>query len=503
LRGVSASWLGTAVSVGYSLASIPLALSYLSAEEFGLWMLAAQLGGYLSLLEFGLTGATARLLVDHKDDLKTGEYAATITASALVFAVQGVLIVALGLCVAAPLAGLFSIPSHLQAVAIHLIVLQAAVAAIGAFSRIFSSILYANQRLDLLMAVAAISQVVALVFIWIILEKGGGLWHLPWALVGSTILSLLAFASACAVKGLLPRLEQWKKPTWARLVEVGKLGRDFFLVNIGSQLLDASQILIVSRAMGLQAAAVWAVSTKIFTFIFQLLTKIEGTAIVFFSEMMVRKERTKLKERFEDIYQVTAGMSSVAVVAGFGINASFVTVWAGQGLLWSPTDSLLLALLTFINCILRCQTDVILVSKQIGAYRYINLFEGFLFVCIALAAAKLAGFAGILGTAIACALLLRGIYTVNRISEYFEVPVYRLAGEWLRRSFMAAVAFVPLIWLSHYFSSLLEGDWTRFVFNLIWCTLCAAAIFAFLAIPGKLMKELGAWFSESFGLRRV
>ena len=38
----------------YTLASVPLALHYLSKPEFGLWAVATQIAGYLMLIDFGL-----------------------------------------------------------------------------------------------------------------------------------------------------------------------------------------------------------------------------------------------------------------------------------------------------------------------------------------------------------------------------------------------------------------------------------------------------------------
>jgi hypothetical protein len=66
-----------------------------------------------------------------------------------------------------------------------------------------------------------------------------------------------------------------------------------------------------------------------------LLTKIEGTAVVFFAEMMVRGERAKLAERFRQVYQLTAGIAIVALACVVTLNKPFVSVWAGPSLAWS------------------------------------------------------------------------------------------------------------------------------------------------------------------------
>src|SRR5689334_11827413 len=80
-------------NVVYTLASIPLALHFLSKERFGLWALTTQLGGYIALVDFGMRGSISRILVDYKDTREDGEYGGLIQTAALVGVVQGLLIV--------------------------------------------------------------------------------------------------------------------------------------------------------------------------------------------------------------------------------------------------------------------------------------------------------------------------------------------------------------------------------------------------------------------------
>src|SRR6476646_2806581 len=91
-RSLSSGYLAMGSNVLYTLASVPLALHFLSKEEFGLWAVAAQVASYLILVDFGITGAVARILIDHKDDWSGGEYGSVVKTSSLVFVVQGLII---------------------------------------------------------------------------------------------------------------------------------------------------------------------------------------------------------------------------------------------------------------------------------------------------------------------------------------------------------------------------------------------------------------------------
>ena len=57
VRSVAAGYLNLATNVLYTLASVPLALHYLTKEEFGLWALVAQLAWYFMLIDAGMSSS--------------------------------------------------------------------------------------------------------------------------------------------------------------------------------------------------------------------------------------------------------------------------------------------------------------------------------------------------------------------------------------------------------------------------------------------------------------
>src|SRR5436305_10083801 len=91
-RSLSSGYLAMGSNALYTLASVPLALHFLSKSEFGLWALAAQVSTYLILIDFGVSGAISRILIDYKDHPQAGEYGAVIKTSFLALAIQGFLV---------------------------------------------------------------------------------------------------------------------------------------------------------------------------------------------------------------------------------------------------------------------------------------------------------------------------------------------------------------------------------------------------------------------------
>lgn len=489
--------MATFVTVGYSLLSVPVALRYLSVEEFGLFMIVLQAAGYFALIDLGMSGAIARILIDHKEKRHTGEYGAVILTSCAVFAVQSALLVILGIVAAPFVVSLLAIPADLKTVATHLLRWMAVAFAIGTAMRIFSSVLYANRRIDLVNLLMSLVPLSSLMLIWCVLAAGGGLWWLPAAFVPPALLAGAATGFACLRLGLLPLRGEWDRPRWFLFGEMFALGRDIFLVNAGAQVLDASQLLIVTRTMGLGAAAVWSVSTKLFTLVFQLVTKVENTAVVIFSEMISRGEQASLEQRFRQVYQLTAAMTVAAIGFCTVINRPFVTLWAGEILAWPTLCNVLLGLVVFANCVTRCHVDLIVNTKHIGGLRYVYFLEACVFVAAAMWGGRHAGFPGVILSSLACTVLFRGVYTSWRTAAFFGTKWGTVAISWLINSLVSGFLLIPVsVLLSGLFSRAESQSWLVLLFSVTSAGLLSALVFWFVALPGELRTELASTLSR-------
>jgi O-antigen/teichoic acid export membrane protein len=482
--------VATLVTVVYSFFSVPIALKFLSVDEFALWVLMLQVAGYFSLIELGMAGSTARILIDHKDERNTGLYGSVILTGALVFIVQGFLILIVGILVAPLLVELLSVPLGLRDVAVYLLRWLAVGFAIGSAMRIFSSVLYANRRVDLVVLLMSLIPLLGLGLMWVLLASGLGLRGMAYAFVPPALIAGTGSAVAAFWLGLMPRRSGWRMPTWRQFKEVFLLGKDMFLITIGNQILEASQLIIVTRTMGLGAAAIWSVSTKLFALVYQLVTKVEGTAIVFFSEMMVRGETSRLALRFRHVYQLTAGLSIVALAFVTAVNQPFVTVWTKASLAWSPLLGLLLGIVIYLNCVTKCQVDLILHSKDIRGLRYVYLFEALGFVFLAIYASAQLGFAGVLLAAIACTILFRGIYAVRRTAVYFQLPARLIIWTWLRRSLLTAALLLPFVLTTTAITSGTTHPWIQMVLASLWVGIPALIALATVALPRDVKAEV-------------
>jgi O-antigen/teichoic acid export membrane protein len=488
-RGLAASWVATLATIVYSLFSVPIALRHLSAEEFGLFVLLIQIAAYFTLIEIGMSAATARILVDHKDHRDEGVYGSVILTGLLVFVIQGFIIFAVGIWAAPWIISVVGVPSALAEVATLLLQWLAFTSALTLAFRIYGSVLYANKRLDLIHGFMGANMLIGLALLAAILASGAGLVGLRWLFLAQATLAILLPILACHKLELLPKKGHWGAPSVERFRELFGFGKDVFLVNVGNQILEASQLIIVTRTMGLTAAAIWSVSTKLLTLVYQLVTKIDGTAIVFFSEMMVRGEMDKLAERFRQIYQLTAAIAVVALATVAAINAPFVSVWANPSLAWSLPLSALFAAAVALNAVTRCSSSLIIHTKRIAGFRYVYFLEALIFVLLSLWLSTHFGFYGILGSSIACLLVFRAAYTTWRMARYFQLPARTFWWTWLKRPILAAIIMLPFVSSSSWMANSVSNSWGQLFISAAWVGLPAAITLIIVALPREARKE--------------
>ncbi len=289
-HSVASGYLLLVVTTVYALGSLPLALHYLSKERFGLWGLMASIGGYLGLIDLGMSGSVARLLIDHKDERGNRTYGSLIQTGWLVLILQGIIIFLAGFLLAPSLARLLAIQPDLRTEFIQLLRWQSAGLALGFITRIFSHLLQAHQRIDVSNYISIGVLGLNFVLLWGFFHAGQGVFSLAWATLLSSSCSGLVSWAACWRLRLLPPSGAWGRSSWGLFKEIFDYGKDLFLVAVGNQLIMASQTMIITRQLGLGASGAWYAATRTFSLVSQATWRISDVSAPAFSEMIVRAE---------------------------------------------------------------------------------------------------------------------------------------------------------------------------------------------------------------------
>lgn len=425
IAGLLSGYVSIAANVAFSLATVPLALTYLDKAEFAVWALVTQIGVYLGLVDLGMSGSLSRQLIDHKDRKENGDYLKYFRTGAFVLRIQALLIALAGCLLGVVLPSLLDIPPSLQPVFRNLVVLQSLLVGLGFWFKIYQSALYAHQRLDVLNLTSVGTFVVQFGVQWLCYVQGWKLYSLTAALAVSWLVSTGLVVGVAVRSGFGPRPGLWCSFDLGIFRKLFSYGFDLFWVAVGWQLVAGSQIFIVSKTMGLEAAAIWSVCLKPLLMAQQVVWKVFDTASAAFAEMIVRGERKKLKERFDQLYQLNAGFAAWVAAGIAACNSAFVALWTENSMVWNPWNDLWLGLLLMTYSISRCHTTLILQTKDIRGLKFILLLEAVVLVGLGSFATPRFGYGGLIASAIFANFSASAWYGFKRSSGFFFEPPLR------------------------------------------------------------------------------
>jgi O-antigen/teichoic acid export membrane protein len=493
VHGVASGYAILIATSLYSLASIPLALHFLSNEEFGLWGVMISIGAYLALIDLGMSSSVARLLIDHKDDPDAGIYGGLIRTGSLVLAAQGLVILVLGFFLAPLFCSLSKIEPHLQREFISLVRWQSGTLAFGFAVRIFGHILQAHQRLDLINYGQIGMTSVNFLLLWFFFEHQQKIFSLVWSNLAASLGNAIVLSLMCWKLRFFPAAGAWGKVSFQQFKEIFVYGKDIFFVALGTQLITASQIIIITRGLGLEAAAAWSVGTKSFNLICQAVWRIMAVSSLGFSEMMVRKEHGILRERFKSVVIISTSLSAFAAISFALCNSTFVRLLsagaADGSIKWPPLNDILLGIWMVILTLVFCHNSLVLASKQIGFQRYIYFVEGSVFVFLAWFTISDGGIRAVIGCSIVSSMVFTNAYGFWRTCKYFGYSLKELTVDWMKPAAITSLFFGPVAIITWWTTLSLPGAFRFSIFVFV-CITIGGMIFLRAGLPRVLRMEM-------------
>ena len=414
INGTLAGYGNIATNVIFTLLTVPLALKYLDQEQFGLWALAVQLNGYLILLGLGVGPAISRFLIDYKDEVNSGYYGAYLLTGGIVQILQGILIGVAGFAISWVAPHLFSVPRHLADDFQWLVISLAGVTGLGNGLRAFTSPLYAFQRLEVIHGCSSISLILSLFLLWLGFESGWGVQAFPLSQLPAALLVTLFQIWICLRNGYYPQKGHCGRPSLAILRKLLRYGNDVLMLHIGAQLVNATQIMIISRLVGLNAAAAYAIATKFFSMATMLLSNPISSAVPGLTELYVRNDKPQFIKRFWNVISISLAGSTVIAVGLVAGNRPFISLWTSGKVDWDWRSDFILGIIVVMRTFNGCLLNSFGISGDWKPIRYVYVYEGITFLLFAVLLGKYWAMTGIIFAALIAHLLTTSLLSIQK-----------------------------------------------------------------------------------------
>ena len=267
-----------AVSIVSGLLVTPILIHSLGKVEFGVWAFIGSLTIYLALLDIGVGPSIVRFGAEYRGRLAVEETNALASAGAAVYGTVALLTIPVGLGLAYAAPALVDAPPHL----VDATRIATALLVLGFVLRfplgLFSSLLIAQQRWDVINLGSVLSIALYAGAIALLLPATG-------SLILVAALSVVATAVRLGVPVFWVRRElpgltfRRSLVTRARVRELLAFSWQNFLLHVAAKVVFSADVIVVGIVLGLAPAAFYAVAAKLFALGFGLATA--GTNLLY------------------------------------------------------------------------------------------------------------------------------------------------------------------------------------------------------------------------------
>lgn len=486
---VISSWLAVGVTSVCQLISIPIALAALTKADFALYAIISQILTAVMLVEFGISSASARLLIDARTEGGI-HYQRMWMASAIIFTVQACIIMALVIILTPFIGSLFHLePSEIsQARWIFLSV--GAIKAISYALGINATSLFAGQQLRLCNLVSVFGSILDLMAFIFAIRSGFGLWAYPIAMLVSSLFGQV-FTYYLAKKHDLVGSLSWKFVRREEVRKVYHLGFDVFVAGVFNMVMGNSLLIFSGHLLTMNATAMLAVNLKIVTLMLNILQRIPGSAGPLLMKMVSEDKLIQFRLWFVFLTKVTLGTALLA--AGFFVigNKWIITLWTSADMVLSFPTAILLSLNAYRFLVNWQFVTTLAIFKEIRKVKAFLLWEVILYIGLAYTLGTKFGMNGLLAANLlsaAAGALPGGMWWMSFYSGLSMGFQLRLL---LQSSAPLIFAFIAFTWLGR---SFWEISWGMcLIVGAIWCLV--AALVGYLLILNKYERsELGKIF---------
>lgn len=329
VRNTIANGIGSVFGIVIGLALTPFMIDRLGLSAYGVWTLALTLtfaGGYASLSEVGIEGATVRYVAESVADGDIEGVNRTVSTSLAAFCVIAVVLGVIAAALAPLLVSLFGVPAHLREAATVCFVVVGAQVALELPARAFVAVLEGSQLFIAYQGIELGRSVLQAALYVIVLLAGWGIAGLGVALALSSLVALIAYwvLAHRAVAGLHATPFRARRAEFRRLV---RFGGGVFTLRMVSTIYNQMDKAIVGIVLGTRQVGLYEIANKV-NLSASTIASVSVSAVVP-AAASLRREAAVLRDMFLRGSCYATAVSLPFAVAAFIFARPLLISWIG------------------------------------------------------------------------------------------------------------------------------------------------------------------------------
>jgi O-antigen/teichoic acid export membrane protein len=375
IKGVTSGYAFTLFSILVSLWMVPFVLKYLTKSEYGIFAIASDLLGWLSIANLGITStlnSQAAQLIGNKDYKKLSSTASTAFFSQLI---SGILIILIGIYLAFKPHLLFGKTEGIEYVVIvvALVILSYLVSYV---TQPLNSLLVADKQIHVDNYLRFGLLILRTTITIILLMSGFKLLSLAISnLVATIVISMITwFRFHKSLQFIEIKWKLWNINIFKFLL---KNGIWFTIGGIAGILILRTDAYLIGKYISLVMVSNFVINIKMY----QLADSIHGQFFnnmrPYYAQLYGRKEMTKLTSLYNLTFFSSFGLALLMGVGIFIVNKWFISHWVGNDFYLGDTVNMLLAINFVIQAAVLPNRILLATSLyKINFHNLTRIFEG-------------------------------------------------------------------------------------------------------------------------------
>jgi O-antigen/teichoic acid export membrane protein len=329
--GVRSGYLNLGVTWAIQLVMVPLLLSRLGSETYGLYAALTSVVGYFSLLTFGSSLTVPRYVADYAargEGEALSRFVSTYSVLYIGVAAAGL---AAGFAAAPLVRALLTVPPALAGTVVPAWRLVVGGWALGLAAGLLQSLLTGLGDVHLANYAASARTILNLAFAAVILWAGGRLDALLEGLLAAALVSGLGLLVLVRIAHpevrISPALARWEV-----LRRSGRPAAYYFLMQIAALVVMGTDNIVISAFLGVGSVAAYAVAFQLYALAVAALWSGVDVLLPFFARWGAQRDADRLHTSFLGAtkYAMAGTVLAAILLAGFG--RQVIGWWVGPSL---------------------------------------------------------------------------------------------------------------------------------------------------------------------------
>ena len=496
LSGTLASYLNTAVSMVSNLVLVPMYLFYFGKEEYGLWLVVLSIVSYLGFSNLGIAQSVANLVAgtNAKNDTE-GINSIVATGFWLYVAIiilVSIIIISVVLIV--PLEDLLNVPETLKNVVIPVFVISSTFFLLKLPMSIFNvtlrslNLIYKEQLFGLLFTVI---QFIGVVFV---LFSGSGIIWLS-VVYGATGL-LSGIVLFVYLHKLVPGFSVSSKfASKTRVKNLLAPGGYFFVLQLASGLIWATDNIIISSIIGIAEVASYAVAFRVFMLTIGIVSVVTASMLPSITAAYAQKNNELVSNLYVHALKLCFGLGILITIILASVGPELMITWIGIDNYVGDTTFYFIIGLIFISIILWPSDAILIATTQHKGYALVAVLEGFINVGLSIWWINIWGVAGVAAATLTARLVTNGWYMFYQAYVVTGVGITVLVGNVIKL-FIAPTSGVIVAFFI--LNNLDLFGWYKIIINTSVIGFIFALLFYFISLSGNERLAVKKYI-ENFG----